>query len=63
MDVPVAANVLGTVGAVCWSVQVPPLCWLCLSSPSNLLSPISPHFFIMDFAKTFAAYSTDHNQL
>jgi hypothetical protein len=23
MDVPVAANVLGTLGAVCWSIQVP----------------------------------------
>jgi hypothetical protein len=22
MDIPVAANVLGTLGAVCWSIQV-----------------------------------------
>ena len=27
MDVPIAANVLGTIGAVCWSIQVsPPPC-------------------------------------
>ena len=25
MDIPVAANVLGTLGAVCWSIQVLPL--------------------------------------
>lgn len=28
MDVPVAANVLGTLGAVCWSVQLLPQIWL-----------------------------------
>lgn len=28
MDNPVAANVLGTIGAVCWSVQLLPQIWL-----------------------------------
>ncbi|KAF2640304.1 hypothetical protein P280DRAFT_32644 [Massarina eburnea CBS 473.64] len=28
MDVPVAANVLGTIGAICWSVQLLPQLWI-----------------------------------
>lgn len=39
MDVPVAANVLGTMGAVCWSVQVPHL--LIVSAPHKQLTTAS----------------------
>jgi hypothetical protein len=41
MDVPVAANVLGTLGAVCWSIQVATILLLVNLVPQVANLPVS----------------------
>lgn len=41
MDVPVAANVLGTLGAVCWSIQVATILLLINLAPKVANAPVS----------------------
>lgn len=51
MDVPIVANVLGTIGAICWSVQVPASC------NSSMLQHMN------DTPPLLLADTPNHNQL